>query len=136
MRRLIWTSLAVALVGAGLGLAAPATAQFDGGGGGGSGSSDGDWAIRTELQNPRAIKPGSPYGYDRTYSRGPNWEYPPAYELGPAPRRAGGRRPRWCAKEGRTGLLLTHLAMRSAAAQQSRPPTRRSSSICRVRRAS
>jgi len=86
MRRLIWTGLAVALVE--LGLAAPAMAQFDGGGGG-SGSSDGDWAIRTELQNPRAIKPGSPYGYDRTYSRGPNWEYPPAYELGPAPRRRG-----------------------------------------------
>jgi hypothetical protein len=53
------------------------------GGGGGSGSSDGDWAIRTELQNPRTINPGSPYGYDRHYARGPApWPFPPAYQAG------------------------------------------------------
>ena len=54
-----------------------------GGGGGGSGSgSDGDWAVRDELKNPRLIKPGSPYGYDRSYARGPApWPYPPAYQV-------------------------------------------------------
>jgi len=56
-----------------------------GGGGGGGSSSDGDWAIRTELQNPRFNEPGSPYGYDRTYSRGPVWQYPPAYQAAPPP---------------------------------------------------
>jgi len=55
------TLLRTALLATALGLASPAIAQF-GGGGGGSGSSDGDWAIRTELQNPRAISPGSPLG--------------------------------------------------------------------------
>ena len=67
-------------------LATAAFAQF-GGGGGGGGSSDGDWALRAELQNPRFVEPGSPYGYDRTYSRGPVWQYPPAYQAGPPPAR-------------------------------------------------
>jgi len=66
-----------------------ASARFDGGGKGGSGS-DGDWAVNDELKNPRLIEPGSPYGYDRSYSRRPNWIYPPAYQAipkRPQPRR-------------------------------------------------
>ena len=56
---------------------------WGGGGGGGSGSSDGDWALRDELKNPRLIQPGSPYGYDRHYARGPApWPFPPAYQAG------------------------------------------------------
>jgi hypothetical protein len=86
MRYLFETTLPAAAVGAVLVLAVPAQAQFGDGGGGGSGSSDGDWALRTELQNPRYIEPGSPYGYDRSYSRGPVWQYPPAYQAGPPPR--------------------------------------------------
>jgi hypothetical protein len=74
--------------GSALALSTAAFAEFGGGGGGGSGSSDGDWALRTELQNPRFTEPGSPYGYDRTYSRGPVWQYPPAYQVGPPPARA------------------------------------------------
>jgi hypothetical protein len=82
------TLLRTALLATALGLASPAFAQFgDGGGGGGGGSSDGDWAIRTELQNPRAINPGSPLGYDRSYSRGPVWQSPPTYEVAPPRRR-------------------------------------------------
>ena len=78
MRSLLQTALAIAT---GLILAVPAQAQYGGGGGGGSGSGEGDWAIRTDLQNPRYIQPGSPYGYDRSYSRGPApWPYPPAYQ--------------------------------------------------------
>ena len=51
----------------------PTTALAGGwGGGGGSASgSDGDWALRDELKNPRLIQPGSPYGYGRSYARGP-----------------------------------------------------------------
>jgi hypothetical protein len=62
----------------------PTTALAGGwGGGGGSASgSDGDWALRDELKNPRLIQPGSPYGYDRSYARGPApWRYPPAYQV-------------------------------------------------------
>ena len=78
MRSLLRTALGV---GATLMLTAPAQAQYGGGGGGGSGSGEGDWAIRTELQNPGYIQPGSPYGYDRNYSRGPApWPYSPAYQ--------------------------------------------------------
>ena len=56
---------------------------WGGGGGGGSGSSDGDWALRDELKNPRLIQPGSPYGNDRHYARGPApWPFPPAYQAG------------------------------------------------------
>jgi len=77
MRSLLQAALGV---GATLMLTAPAQAQY-GGGGGGSGSGEGDWAIRSELQNPRNSQPGSPYGYDRSYSRGPApWPYPPAYQ--------------------------------------------------------
>ena len=50
----------------------------------------GDWAVNDELKNPRLIEPGSRYGYDRTYARGPApWPYPPAYQsTGPnGPRR-------------------------------------------------
>ena len=78
--------LGLAAAGA-LALASPAFAEFGGGGGGGSGSSDGDWALRDELRNPRLVEPGSPYGYDRTYSRGPAWQYPPAYQAAPPPAR-------------------------------------------------
>jgi hypothetical protein len=70
-------------------LPAPVFAQFDGGGSGGAAGSDGDWAVRDELKNPRLIEPRSPYGYDRSYARGPApWPYPPAYQaVEPAPRR-------------------------------------------------
>ena len=68
-----------------LALPAPGFADFEGGGNGGSGN-DGDWAVNDELKNPRLIEPGSPYGYDRSYARGPNWTHPPAYQA--APRRA------------------------------------------------
>ncbi len=86
MRKPVRTVLhALAAAGA-LALSAPAFADSFGGGGGGS-SSDGDWALRTELQNPRYTEPGSPYGYDRSYSRGPVWQYPPAYQAGPPPPR-------------------------------------------------
>ena len=75
--------IAAAAVALGL-LALPqlALADFDGGGNGGSGN-DGDWAVNDELKNPRLIEPGSPYGYDRSYARGPNWVYPPAYQALP-----------------------------------------------------
>jgi hypothetical protein len=54
-----------------------------GGGGGSASGSDGDWALRDELKNPRLIQPGSPYGYDRSYARGPApWPSPPAYQAG------------------------------------------------------
>jgi len=75
-------ALALALGGA-LALSSAAFASYGGGGGGTSGSSDGDWAVRAELQNPRLAEPGSPYGYDRTYSRGPVWRAPPAYQAVP-----------------------------------------------------
>ena len=57
-------------------------AALAGGRGGGRGSgSDGDWALRDEIKNPRLIEPGSPYGYDRSYARGPApWPFPPAYQ--------------------------------------------------------
>jgi hypothetical protein len=66
-----------------------AFAEFDGGGSGGAAGSDGDWAVNDELKNPRLIEPGSRYGYDRTYARGPApWPHPPAYQaLERAPRR-------------------------------------------------
>ena len=52
-----------------------------GGGGGSASGSDGDWAVRDEIKNPRLIQPGSPYGYDRSYARGPApWPFPPAYQ--------------------------------------------------------
>jgi hypothetical protein len=86
MHRPVRNALYTIALGGALTLGTAAFAQFDGGGGG-SGSSDGDWALRTELQNPRYIEPGSPYGYDRTYSRGPVWQYPPAYQAGPPPAR-------------------------------------------------
>jgi len=73
-------------LGSALALGTAALAEF-GGSGGGSGSSDGDWALRDELRNPRLVEPGSPYGYDRTYSRGPVWQYPPAYQAAPPPAR-------------------------------------------------
>jgi|SRR5918995_811564 hypothetical protein len=68
---------ALALVaGAGVALASPAGAGFGGGGGDGGPNGGGDFAIRAELQNPRFIEPGSPYGYFRSYSRGPAYPYP------------------------------------------------------------
>ena len=69
-------------------LATSAFAEF-GDGGGSSAGSDGDWAVRDELKNPRLIEPRSPYGFDRSYSRGPApWPYPPAYQaVQPGPRR-------------------------------------------------
>ncbi|MFL5153483.1 MAG: hypothetical protein ACJ8C3_11530 [Microvirga sp.] len=45
-------------------------------GGGNGGSGEGDFALRAELQNPRLAEPGSPYGYFRSYSRGPAYPYP------------------------------------------------------------
>jgi hypothetical protein len=80
--------MAAAVVAGTLILSAPVLAQFDGGGGSASGS-DGDWAVRDELKNPRLIEPRSPYGYDRSYARGPApWPYPTAYQaVEPAPRR-------------------------------------------------
>jgi hypothetical protein len=52
-----------------------AEARGRGGGSGGTGG-EGDFALRAELQNPRYIEPGSPYGYFRSYSRGPAYPYP------------------------------------------------------------
>jgi hypothetical protein len=57
-------------------LAAAAEARGGRGGGGGGSSGDGDFALRAELQNPRLAEPGSPYGYFRSYSRGPAYPYP------------------------------------------------------------
>ena len=76
MSRLIAsTALALAMTLAALGSAYAGGSR--GGGGGGSGSSgEGDFALRAELQNPRFIEPGSPYGYFRSYSRGPAYPYP------------------------------------------------------------
>ena len=42
----------------------------------GGSSGEGDFALRAELQNPRLAEPGSPYGYFRSYSRGPAYPYP------------------------------------------------------------
>jgi hypothetical protein len=85
MNRILKAAL---LLGA-LGLPVSAQAQLDGGGGGGASGSDGDWAVRDELKNPRHIEPRSPYGYDRSYARGPApWPYPPAYQAERPPRRA------------------------------------------------
>jgi hypothetical protein len=67
MNRILKAAL---LLGA-LGLPVSAQAQLDGGGGGGASGSDGDWVVRDELKNPRLIEPRSPYGYDRSYARGP-----------------------------------------------------------------
>ena len=68
------------IVGTALALSAPADAQMGGGGGDGGSNGYNDWALRMELQNPKYIEPGSPTGYDRSYSRGPApWQYPPAY---------------------------------------------------------
>jgi hypothetical protein len=65
---------------AGLATSSAALAGGFGGGGGGSGSTgEGDFALRAELQNPRFAEPGSPYGYHRSYSRGP--AYPQGYPL-------------------------------------------------------
>ena len=71
---------AAVLLGVSL-LPVPALAGGWGGGGGSASGSDGDWALRDELKNPRLIQPGSPYGYDRSYARGPApWPAPPAYQ--------------------------------------------------------
>jgi hypothetical protein len=69
-------AFALAAVAA-LAIASAAEARGGRGGGGGSGSSgEGDFALRAELANPRFIEPGSPYGYFRSYSRGPAYPYP------------------------------------------------------------
>jgi hypothetical protein len=71
---------AAVLLGVSL-LPVPALAGGWGGGGGSASGSDGDWALRDELKNPLLIQPGSPYGYDRSYARGPApWPAPPAYQ--------------------------------------------------------
>jgi hypothetical protein len=57
-------------------LAHAAEARGGRGGGGGGSSGEGDFALRAELQNPRLAEPGSPYGYFRSYSRGPAYPYP------------------------------------------------------------
>jgi hypothetical protein len=102
--------MAAAFVLGALTVAAPAFAgDFDGGGGSGSGSgSDGDWAIRDELKNPRLIQPGSPYGYDRSYSRGPGpWPFPPAYQAIEESTRPGGPlSPGYCYVQNRRGQLI------------------------------
>ncbi|HKG86675.1 MAG TPA: hypothetical protein VKB16_26590, partial [Beijerinckiaceae bacterium] len=54
-----------------LATATAAEARGGRGGGGGGSSGEGDFALRAELQNPRLAEPGSPYGYFRSYSRGP-----------------------------------------------------------------
>lgn len=59
----------------GLALTALASAAQAGSFGGRS-SGEGDFALRAELQNPRFLEPGSPYGYFRSYSRGPAYPYP------------------------------------------------------------
>ena len=64
-------SAAAIVIVAGLALAPMAHAGFGGGGGDGGANGGGDFAIRAELQNPRFIEPGSPYGYYRSYSQGP-----------------------------------------------------------------
>jgi hypothetical protein len=56
-------------------LASAAEARGGRGGGGGS-SGEGDFALRAELTNPGYIEPGSPYGYFRSYSRGPAYPHP------------------------------------------------------------
>jgi hypothetical protein len=68
MKRISRIALLVALAG---GL--PGSAAFAGhfGGGGGGSTGEGDFAVRAELQNPRFVEPGSPYGYYRSYARGP-----------------------------------------------------------------
>jgi hypothetical protein len=69
---------AMLALAASLATSSTASAGGFGGGGGSSGSSgEGDFALRAELQNPRFAEPGSPYGYHRSYSRGP--AYPQAY---------------------------------------------------------
>ena len=67
---------AAAIAAASLGLASAAQASFGGGGGEGGASGGGDFAIRAELQNPRFVEPGSPYGYFRSYSQGPGYPVP------------------------------------------------------------
>lgn len=60
-------------------LALASTAQagsFGMGGNSGGATGEGDFAVRAELQNPRFVEPGSPYGYSRSYSRGPAYPYP------------------------------------------------------------
>ena len=59
-----------------LATATAAEARGGRGGGGGGSSGEGDFALRAELQNPRLAEPGSPYGYFRSYSRGPAYPYP------------------------------------------------------------
>jgi hypothetical protein len=56
--------------------AASAEARGGGGRGGGGSSGEGDFALRAELTNPSFVEPGSPYGYFRSYSRGPAYPYP------------------------------------------------------------
>lgn len=56
-------------------LASAAEARGGRGGGGGT-NGEGDFALRAELANPGFIEPGSPYGYFRSYSRGPAYPYP------------------------------------------------------------
>ena len=79
---------AVALaIATGLVLSPAAEASFGGGGGDGGANGGGDFAVRAELQNPRFVEPGSPYGYYRSYSQGPG--YPKPVWLGPPPAEAG-----------------------------------------------
>ncbi|MFL5141442.1 MAG: hypothetical protein ACJ8C9_22710, partial [Microvirga sp.] len=68
------TAMILALAGC-VALAHAAEAR-GGRGGGNGGSGEGDFALRAELQNPRLAEPGSPYGYFRSYSRGPAYPYP------------------------------------------------------------
>ena len=68
------TKTAAILFGLGACLLA-AGAEARGGRGGGS-TGEGDFALRAELANPGFIEPGSPYGYNRSYSRGPAYAYP------------------------------------------------------------
>ena len=68
------TTKVAILLGLGACLALSAGAEARGGRGGGTG--EGDFALRAELQNPGFAEPGSPYGYARSYSRGPAYPYP------------------------------------------------------------
>ncbi|HJW78766.1 MAG TPA: hypothetical protein VJ526_09410 [Beijerinckiaceae bacterium] len=73
MRRTSRIALLLALAG---GLPASAAFAGDFGGGGGGSTGEGDFAVRAELQNPRFAEPGSPYGYFRSYARGPAYAVP------------------------------------------------------------
>ena len=70
------TKTAAILLGLGACLAVATGAEARGGRGGGGSTGEGDFALRAELQNPGFVEPGSPYGYARSYSRGPAYPYP------------------------------------------------------------